>query len=51
MPEKNEKKTARVRGVSLVGGKVELWKKGFVEMMMMCNHGVWCRLSLIYGLL
>jgi len=30
MPDKR-KKTARVRGVSLVGGKVELWRKGFVE--------------------
>jgi len=30
MPEK----TARVHGVSLVGGKVEeLWRKGFVEKM------------------
>jgi len=34
MPEKKTKKTARVRGVSPVGGKVEeLWKKGFVEKM------------------
>jgi len=34
MPEKNEKKTAGVRRVSPVGGKVkELWRKGFVENM------------------
>jgi len=32
MPDKI-KKTARVRGVSPVGGKVELWRKGFVEKM------------------
>jgi len=30
MPEKN-KKTARDHGVSPVGGKIELWRKGFVE--------------------
>jgi len=28
---KKTKKTAGVRGVSQVGGKVELWRKGFVE--------------------
>ena len=33
MPKKT-KKTAEVRGVSPVGGKVkELWRKGFVETM------------------
>jgi len=34
MPEKNEKKTAGVRGVSPVGGKIEeLWRKRSVEKM------------------
>jgi len=31
MPEKNEK--TGVLGVSPVGGKVELWRRGFVEKM------------------
>jgi len=33
MPEKNEKKTAGVRGVCPVGGFVELWREEFVESM------------------
>jgi len=34
MPERNQKTTAGVRGVSLLGGKVRaLWSKGLVEKM------------------